>query len=47
VIAIGVQVEKARRRERPADRLERGEIPALADIGNCDEQRMSVHDPEG
>ena len=43
VIRVGMEVEEARRRKRPTDRLERGEIAALADIGHGHEQRPVVH----
>jgi hypothetical protein len=34
VIGVGVEIEKARRRKRPPDSLQRREITTLADIGN-------------
>ena len=43
VIGVCVEVEEARGRERPPDRLERDEIAALADIGHGHEQWPGVH----
>ena len=43
VIRVRVKVEEARGRKRPPDRLERGEIAPLADIGHGHEQRPVVH----
>ena len=43
VIRVRVEVEEARRRKRPPDRLDGGEIAPLADIGHGHEQRPVVH----
>ena len=43
VVGIGVQVEEARRRQRALDRLERGEVPALAHVGHGHQQRRLCH----
>ena len=39
VVWIGVQIEHARRRKAPFDPLEHGGMPALADVGDGNEQR--------
>jgi hypothetical protein len=47
VVRVGVEVEEARRRERPPDGLERGEVTPLAHVGHGHQKRRSVHEPEG
>jgi hypothetical protein len=43
VVGIGMEIEEARGREGTPDRLERGQVAALADVRHGHEERLLIH----